>query len=103
MGYYIEWGDYKNVSGIILERVNKSMFNKGLLIREEITDKKFNEEFTEKHNEIKAWGTENLKGMWTMVHAGVKEGVNSTVIGHKTSFIYFEPEEDCMGFKLTWL
>lgn len=95
MGYYIEWGDYKNITGTIIDRLNISMLKKGLRVIETIHDRKIREHLRENHNELKIWGTENLEGMWTLAHVGA--GSDRYVV------VFFELEVDCVGFKLTWM
>lgn len=95
MGYYFEWGDYKGASRTIIASLDEQAKKKGWLVREEIYERIIYEKLSSNHREVKQWGSENLNGSWTMAHARFGSD--------RFTVLYFELEEDFIGFKLMWL
>ena len=93
MGIYYEWSDYqKGLSG---ERLGQIFFDKGMIIKEEITDRERIMDVIAKIKEVKHWAVENLDGLWASVF--IPNTPNEILI------FYFEKEEDVVAFKLRWL
>lgn len=93
MGIYYEWSDYQK--GLSYERLCQVMFDKGMVIKEEITDLKVMMPIVYEIKNIKEWSKENLDGLWTSIF---QPNTSKEVLT-----LFFEKEEDITAFKLRWL